>query len=115
MEIINITKKKELADNLTVATGILKRMKGLLGRDSLAKGEALLIKPCKSIHTIGMKFSIDVIFLDKTNHIIAIKKNLQPNRLTSLYFKAASVLELPCGIIDDTLTDIGDEIAFIDK
>lgn len=91
------------------------RMKGLLGRKSLHDGESLWIKPCNSVHTIGMRFPIDVIFLDKKNRVLAIKKNLQPNRLTPIYFKATSVLELPCGIIDTTLTNIGDEIAFIDK
>lgn len=114
MKAINITSKKELADNLTLARGILKRMKGLLGRVELPAGEALLIKPCNSVHTIGMRFPIDVIFLDKKNMVVAVKKNLLPNRLTRIYFRAASVLELPCGIIDNTLTNIGDEIAFID-
>lgn len=113
MRVINQTSKKEIASNVAVATGVLKRMKGLLSMDSLAKGEALLIKPCKSIHTIGMKFSIDVIFLDKDNNIIAMKKYMKPNRLTPIYLKAISVLELPAGTIDDTSTNIGDRIKFI--
>lgn len=110
MRIINLTSKKELADNLASARGILKRMKGLLGRDSMAKGEALLIKPCSSVHTIGMRFTIDVIFLDKKNNVIAVKKNMQPNRLSSLYLKASSAIELPAGTIEATATKVGDRI-----
>lgn len=114
MRAINQTSKKELASNVAVAYGILKRMKGLIGRERLQEGEALWIKPCKSVHTIGMKFAIDVIFLDKENNIVAVKKNLGPNRLTPIYLRAASVLELPAGTIDASGTKIGDVIKFID-
>ena len=73
-------------------------------------GEALWIKPCMSIHTFFMKFPIDVIFLNKRNQMIAAKRNLKPNRLTRLYPKAISVLELPAGVLEATDTRVGDEI-----
>lgn len=114
MKAINITREKEIAFNVTEATSFLKRMKGLLFMDSLARGEALLIKPCKGIHTFGMKFVIDVIFLDKDNNIIAMKKALRPNRFTPIYLRAVSALELPAGTIDNTSMSIGDRIKFID-
>ena len=114
MKAINITTEKEIAANVMAATSILKRMNGLLGMDTLAKGEALLIKPCKGIHTIGMKFVIDVIFLDKDNNIIAMKKYMKPNCFTPIYLRAVSALELPAGTIDSTSMNIGDRIKFID-
>jgi hypothetical protein len=85
-------------------------MKGLLGKKELPQGEALWIKPCFSVHTFFMKFSIDVIFLNKKNQVIAAVRNLKPNRITRLYPQSLSVLELPTGTIDDTNTAIGDKI-----
>ena len=110
MRACNSRNGKELSNNVTVADSLLKRMKGLLGKSELPAGEALWIKPCMSIHTFFMKFPIDVIFLDKRNSVIAVMKNMQPNRMTRLYPKAASVLELPAGIIETTATEVGDRV-----
>lgn len=87
-------------------------MKGLLGRDALGEGESLWIKPCNSIHTIGMKFPIDVVFLDQSEKVVHINHRLPANRITGVYFKAASVLELPVGVLKDTGTEVGDTIHF---
>jgi hypothetical protein len=110
MKAFNIRSDKQLADNVTIADTLLKRMKGLLGKSTMLTGEALWIKPCISIHTFFMKFPIDVIFLNKKNQVIATISNLQPNRITRLYLQAISVLELPAGILQITDTRIGDEI-----
>lgn len=110
MKACNLRNGKELSNNVIVADSLLKRMKGLLGRSEMLAGEALWIKPCMSIHTFFMKFPIDVVFLNKRNRVVAVIKNLQPNRMTRLYFKAVSVLELPAGIIEATGTEVGDEI-----
>lgn len=85
-------------------------MKGLLGKTEMLAGEALWIRPCISIHTFLMRFPIDVIFLNKSNQVIAAIKNLKPNRLTRLYPKAVSVLEVPAGVLQVTDTRVGDEI-----
>lgn len=104
---------KELSNNVTVADSLLKRMKGLLGRRELPVGEALWIKPCVSIHTFWMKFPIDVVFMNERNQVIVAIRNLQPNRITRLYPKAASVLELPAGMIEVTATEVGDDIEIV--
>jgi uncharacterized membrane protein (UPF0127 family) len=88
----NLRNGKELSNNVIVADSILKRMKGLLGKSELPVGEGLWIKPCMSVHTFFMKFPIDVIFLNKRNQVIALIKNILPNRLTGLYPKAVSIL-----------------------
>jgi len=106
----NLKNGKELANAVTVADRLLKRMKGLLGKSEMSAGEALWIRPCMSIHTFWMRFSIDVVFLNKKNRVVAIIKNLQPNRMTRLYLSAVSVLELPAGILEATDTGVGDEI-----
>ena len=113
MRAINLTIKKEIANNVIVAKGILERMKGLIGHSAIKSGDALLIKPCKGIHTFGMKFPIDVIFLDKGNNVIAVKKYLPPNRITPIYLRAKYVLELPEGTVEETSTSIDDTIEII--
>ena len=113
MTAFNIRNGKELSNNVALADSLLKRMKGLLGRDKLLNGEALWIKPCMSIHTFFMKFPIDIVFLNRRNQIIAAIRNLRPNRITRMYPKTTGVLELPAGVLEATDTEIGDEIQII--
>jgi uncharacterized membrane protein (UPF0127 family) len=111
----NIRNGSELSRNVAVADNLFKRMKGLLGKSEMEEGESLWIKQCNSIHTFFMKFPIDVIFLNKRNQVISTIENLQPNRLTRLYPKAVSVLELPAGTIEATATVVGDVIEIIEE
>ena len=104
---------KELASNLTVADSVFTRMKGLLGKKSLAYGEGIWLKPCKGIHTLGMRFPIDVVVLDKNLNVIAIIDALKPNRLTAIYSKAATVLELPAHSAAKSGLSTGDVIEII--
>ncbi|OGW41064.1 MAG: hypothetical protein A2Y97_13310 [Nitrospirae bacterium RBG_13_39_12] len=113
MKAYNLRNGKELSNNVTVADSLLKRMKGLLGKKEMLNGEALWIKPCISVHTFFMKFPIEVVFLNKRNQVIATIRNLQPNRITGVYFKSTSVLELPTGVLETTDTRVGDEIEIL--
>lgn len=74
----------------------LERARGLLGTPVLEAGTGLLILPCNSVHTWFMKYSIDVVFLDKKSRIIKIVNNLKPYRYTGA-FRAHGVLELGAG------------------
>jgi len=112
MKAVNRRTGQVLATDVRVADTLFTRMKGLLGKRELPKGEALCIKPCFSVHTFFMKFAIDVIFLNKKNQIIASVSNLSPNRMTRLYPQSFSVLELPLGTIDASNTKTGDVIEF---
>ncbi|MCM8801108.1 MAG: DUF192 domain-containing protein [Candidatus Omnitrophica bacterium] len=112
MKIINKTKNNILAEEVIMADTVFKRIKGLLGRKEIKKGQALIIKPCNSIHTFFMRFSIDVIFVDKDNRIIETIISLKPFRLTRLYPRAAFVIELPAGVIQASLTQTGDILWF---
>jgi uncharacterized membrane protein (UPF0127 family) len=111
MKAINETTGKNIADNLVVAGTLLARMKGLLGRDSLPNGEGLLIKPCMGIHTFGMKYPLDIVFLDRENRVVAVKQNMPPNRVSRIYFSAVSVFELPAGTLEGTQVTIGDRVS----
>jgi uncharacterized membrane protein (UPF0127 family) len=110
MRVRNSRNGRELSAKGEVADLIWQRMKGLLGRDRLDPGESLWIKPCRSIHTIGMRFPIDVVFLDKRNVVVAAREKLPPNRITRLYFRAVSVLELPEGTLAAADTRAGDRL-----
>lgn len=113
MRLLNSTNDKELAHVVSIASGLLARMKGLLGRRKFEVGECLWIRPCNSIHTLGMNFPIDVLFLDRNNTIIGMRHNMQVNRITGIYFHASSVLELPIGTLDRTNTEVGNRIEIV--
>ena len=108
--ITNETKGTVLADRARVANTTLKRLKGLLGREALKDGEGLIIIPCSSIHTFFMRFSIDVVFLDRSNRVVAMARSLSPARLFSSMFKGNLVIELPVGTLTKTNTEISDQI-----
>jgi uncharacterized membrane protein (UPF0127 family) len=110
MKAFNARSGKSIADKVVKADSTLSRMKGLLGRTDFPPGEALLLQPCKLIHTFGMKFPIDVLFIGKGNDVVAVGENLPPNRLSAFVIRASSVLELPAGTLAATDTKKGDKI-----
>lgn len=91
--IVNITKNKTVSSNTKMADTFLSRLIGLLGRSELMPGESLLIKPCYSVHTFGMRFTIDVVFLDREGKVLK-KVTLPPWKVAGCR-GAYSVLELP--------------------
>ena len=108
--ITNQTKQKTIADVVYFADNSFKRMQGLLGKKSLGISEAMIIKPCNSIHTFFMRFPIDVLFVDKHNKVVKIITNLPPFRLSPLCFASQFVVELPVGTIQATRTSLGDQL-----
>lgn len=113
MEIINKNKHTLLAKDIVIANTPFKRMKGLLGKKDFKEGQALILKPCNSIHTFFLRFAIDVIFVDKHNKIIEAISCLKPFRLTRIYWLSALAIELPAGIILSSHTQEGDLLAII--
>lgn len=109
--IFNLTQNTLLAKKVILADTPLKRITGLLGKTGLKEKEALVILPCKQVHTFFMRFSIDILFLDKENKVISALSNFKPYRITPLYFSALSAIELPAGTIESSCTVFGDEIS----
>jgi len=103
-----------ISDNCTIADTAINRMIGLLNRKSLQDGEGLFIRPCNSIHTFFMRFSIDVLFLSKENKVVAQVKELHPWRITLPRFSAVNVLELSSGAIEKLGINNGDELELCD-
>jgi uncharacterized membrane protein (UPF0127 family) len=96
---------------MEVADTAAKRNKGLLGRECLAPGEGLWIRPCEAVHTFCMRFPIDLVYLDRKNRIRKLVSALPPWRLSACLF-AHSILELPSGAIRETRTQRGDTLDF---
>ena len=89
------------ARHVIVTTSLFARMRGLLGRKSLGSDTAMVIDPCASIHTLGMRFAIDVLFLDSKNRITAIEKNVKPGRFwVSGGWHVRRVIESEVGCLD---------------
>lgn len=86
------------------------RLKGLLGRTSLGPEEGLWFTPCNSIHSIGMKFVFDAVFLDKTGKVVALKEHIPPGKLLPIVWGAAQVLELSAGAIAAKGLTVGDHL-----
>jgi len=106
-QVTNRTRNSALATRLTLADTPQTRDRGLLGRDGLAPGEGLWIIPCQAIHMFFMRFSIDLIYIDRQKRVRKVKSNIAPWRISTC-FTAHSVLELPVGIVRETGTRRGD-------
>jgi uncharacterized protein len=108
----NHTRQAYLATSLAVADTHWTRLRGLLGlaADDFRNGSGLWIVPCHGIHTLGMGFPIDVVYLDHENTVIHVQPEVRPWRFAPVRRKASSVLELPCSTLAETKTAVGDRI-----
>ena len=108
--VYNKTRETFVATNASVADSYVGRLVGLLGRPSrwARPGQGLWIVPSYGVHTIGMLFSIDIVFLDRSNHVVHIEEHVRPFRISKVILKADSVLELPPHTIFRTRTHVGD-------
>lgn len=108
----NRTRQAYLATELSVASTHWTRLRGLLGRraDDFGNGSGLWIVPCHGVHTLGMGFPIDVIYLDREMKVVHVETDLRPWRFAPVRRVATSVLELPCRTAVQTKTAIGDKI-----
>jgi len=112
MQIRNKTRGTLLADKAIMADTPFKRIKGLLGRQALREGEALILKPCNCVHTFFMRFPIDCLFVDKNKRVIKMISHLNPFRITGLCFSSSMVIELPLETIRNSATQEGDTFSF---
>ena len=88
-----------VAERLRVADTHWTRLRGLLGTSELPAGDGLWIRPCRQVHMFGMRYAIDVVFLDDGQRIVGLTPGLAPWRVSPLVRTASSVVELPAGTI----------------
>jgi hypothetical protein len=108
--VFNRTRQSFLSLAATVADTHLSRLAGLLGRRRLRSSEGLWVVPCQGIHTIGVLFPIDVVYLDDERRVIHLIENLGPFRVAPVRIDCASVLELPVRTIFASETRVGDDM-----
>ncbi len=112
IRILNLTRQVEIADRVQLAGDGHSRRKGLLGRESLARGEGLWIVPCEAVHTFWMRFPIDLAYLDRKHRVVKVCSHVGPWRLSAC-LRAHSVIELAAGTLGKTGTTQGDSLQLI--
>lgn len=104
---MNDRTRSAVALEVDVAATRATRRRGLLGRESLGETEGLLLTPCKAVHTVGMRFPIDVIFIDRDGRAVRIVPALAPWRI-AISARAKAVIELAAGTAAASDIRIGD-------
>jgi hypothetical protein len=110
--VYNKTRETFVATEAIIADGYFSRLVGLLGKTKrwARLGAGLWIVPSQGVHTIGMLFSIDLVFLNKKKEVVHIEEVVRPFRISRVSLKTDSVLELPAHTIYRTGTRVGDEL-----
>jgi len=108
--VYNKTRETFVATETMVADSYIRRLVGLLGKTKrwAQVGRGLWIIPSSGVHTIGMLFPIDLIFLNKEKQVVHVEEHVRPFRISKVSLKAESVLELPPHTIYRSGTQIGD-------
>lgn len=104
------TTSDEIHREIYIADTFLKRLTGYMFQKK-PRYSYILITPCNSVHTVFMKFDIDVLFLDKNMKVIKILRELKPGRIVMPIKEAVTVIEAPGGSL--YYFEIGDEVKII--
>lgn len=111
-----VLKQNEIVcENTYVANNLLSRTIGLLGRKSFGDIDGLILSPCSQIHSFGMKFEFDALYLDKNYKIMALFENIKKNRILPYNFGTKYVLELPMGTISAKKLELEDVLKIIEE
>ena len=110
--VYNKTRETFVATEALLADSYFTRLVGLLGKTRrwAQLGRGLWIVPSRGVHTIGMLFPIDLIFLGKDKQVVHVEEYVRPFRISKVSLKATSVLELPPHTIYRSGTKIGDQL-----
>jgi len=110
--VYNKTRERFVATHARVADAYFSRLVGLLGttRRWPRAGSGLWIVPSHGVHTIGMLYALDLIFLDRNYLVVDVEEHVRPFRISKVSFKAESVLELPVHTLFRTETRVGDQL-----
>ena len=107
----NVTKEAPVTE-AGHATSMWARFLGLMGKKPLPEGEALLIDPCSSVHTMFMRFPIDVVYISKENSVVKIAPEMRAWRAGLGGKGAHKVLEMLPGAAAKAGLEVGDEVGF---
>ena len=110
--VYNATRETFVATEAKLADGYFSRLVGLLGKTRrwACPGQGLWILPSHGVHTIGMLFAIDLVFLDREKRVVHTEEYVRPFRISRVALKAQSVLELPPYTVFRSGTQVGDRL-----
>jgi uncharacterized protein len=108
--VYNQTRESFLSLGVAAADTTLSRLKGLIGKLTLGLDDGLWIVPSRGIHTVGVLFPLDLVYLDEDHKVIHVVESFPTFRISPLITHAASVLELPTHTIYSSQTQPGDQL-----
>ena len=110
----NERSQRPLATQLEGAFDSASRRRGLLGRDGMAEGSALIIAPCQAVHTFRMRFPIDIVFADRQGRVVHVRSQVGARRLAGAW-RAFATIELPAGAAQQADVQTGDRLLVVDR
>ena len=108
--VFNRTRESFLSLNVTLTDTHATRLKGLVGKLRLKGDEGIWVVPSQGVHTIGVLFAVDLIYLDAENRVIHLEESFGTFRIGPVRTNCASVLELPTRAIYSSHTQEGDQL-----
>jgi len=110
--VTNPSRGTVIGETIEVAESASQKVKGLLGRECLEDGQGLLFKGAGSLHTLFMRFPIDIIYANKQGKVIKTAKAVRPFKLVAAPLRCHYAIELPAGAISASNTQVGDFLSF---
>jgi hypothetical protein len=110
LRLVNRTRGTVVATTLEHAFDGAARKRGLLGRYGLPPGHAIVIAPCNAVHTFGMRFAIDILFVARDGRVVKVRRRVPARRLAGAWRGFATV-ELVGGALEASGTEAGDSVA----
>ena len=107
--------QRPLASKVTLARTWTARLVGLLGRRALGEDEAMVFPRCRAIHTLGMRFPIDAVFVDRDWQVVGLRRALPPWRIVLPVRGAWGVVEVAKGALARIGLRVGDELKLVKK
>lgn len=108
--VYNQTRECFLSLGVTPADTVFARLKGLIGRLNMRSDEGLWVVPSSGVHTWGVLFPLDLIYLDENLRVLYVTEHFPRFKVAPLKIRAASVLELPTHTIYSSQTQPGDQL-----
>src|SRR5690349_9310895 len=103
----NVRTGRVIAAHLLTAFDSSSRRQGLLGRDGLADGTALIIAPSNAVHTFFMRFPIDIVFVRRDGRVAKVRSGVGPRRIAAS-LRAFAVIEMAAGSLAQSDATAGD-------
>ncbi len=115
MYVVNRTRGTYLGVDIKRADSFRARLLGLYAHRELPVGDGVWMVPCAGVQTIGMRRTIDVVFLDLARRVVRVYEHLRAGRVVWWVRGAHSALEVPAGVVASSETRVGDVVEFVES